>query len=159
MKKAFIFDIDGTLADASHRLHFIEGPSKNWEAFFDAMKDDKVIEPVRVVYGILQILLNITSSFDMDLGFEIVFCTGRPDSHKLETIEWLGKEVCGPNGYRVYMRKTGDRRPDDVVKEEMIQRMRNEGLEPYVVFEDRKRCVDMWRRNGITCFQVADGDF
>ena len=37
--------------------------------------------------------------------------------------------------------------------------LRADGLEPYVVFEDRKRCVDMWRRNGITCLQVAEGDF
>lgn len=64
-----------------------------------------------------------------------------------------------PDPFRIYMRKTGDRRPDDVVKEEMIQRMRDDGLEPYVVFEDRKRCVDMWRRNGITCLQCAEGDF
>jgi hypothetical protein len=26
-------------------------------------------------------------------------------------------------------------------------------------FDDRQRVVDMWRRNGITCFQVAPGDF
>ena len=27
------------------------------------------------------------------------------------------------------------------------------------VFEDRKRVVDMWRENGVTCYQVAPGDF
>jgi hypothetical protein len=28
-----------------------------------------------------------------------------------------------------------------------------------MVFDDRQQVVDMWRSNGLTCFQVADGDF
>ena len=28
-----------------------------------------------------------------------------------------------------------------------------------MVFDDRQQVVDMWRYNGLTCFQVADGDF
>lgn len=27
------------------------------------------------------------------------------------------------------------------------------------VFEDRKQCVDMWRSLGLTCYQVADGNY
>jgi len=27
------------------------------------------------------------------------------------------------------------------------------------VFDDRQKVVDMWRKNGITCFQVNYGDF
>jgi len=27
------------------------------------------------------------------------------------------------------------------------------------VFDDRQKVVDMWRDNGIDCFQVAPGDF
>ena len=29
----------------------------------------------------------------------------------------------------------------------------------FAVFDDRQQVVDMWRANGLTCFQVADGDF
>ena len=28
-----------------------------------------------------------------------------------------------------------------------------------MVFDDRNQVVDMWRKNGLTTFQVADGDF
>ena len=28
-----------------------------------------------------------------------------------------------------------------------------------MVFDDRQQVVDMWRDNGLTVFQVADGDF
>ncbi len=29
----------------------------------------------------------------------------------------------------------------------------------FAVFDDRNQVVDMWRKNGLTVFQVADGDF
>ena len=29
----------------------------------------------------------------------------------------------------------------------------------FAVFDDRNQVVDMWRKNGLTTFQVADGDF
>ena len=32
----YIFDIDGTLADNTHRLHFIQGEVKDWEGFHNA---------------------------------------------------------------------------------------------------------------------------
>ena len=28
-----------------------------------------------------------------------------------------------------------------------------------MVFDDRQQVVDMWRQNGLTTFQVAQGDF
>ena len=37
-----------------------------------------------------------------------------------------------------------------------------EGLDKddvFAVFDDRNQVVDMWRSNGLTCFQVAKGDF
>ena len=47
--KAFIFDIDGTLADASHRLHHIQNGNKDWDAFFARA-------PARARNAILQVL-------------------------------------------------------------------------------------------------------
>lgn len=155
MKKAIIFDIDGTLADASHRLHFIQGPSKNWKAFFDSMGKDQPIDTVCTVFGFLY-LPNVLGRMNVDT--EIVFCTGRPESHRSITERWICKTLT-PDPLRIYMRKTGDHRPDHVVKEEMIEQMRADGLEPFIAFEDRTRCVEMWRKNGITCLQVADGNY
>jgi hypothetical protein len=31
--------------------------------------------------------------------------------------------------------------------------------EIFAVFDDRQQVVDMWRDNGLTVFQVAEGDF
>lgn len=45
-----LVDIDGTIADIIHRLHFIQGPRKDWPAFFDAMdKDEPIPEMIELV--------------------------------------------------------------------------------------------------------------
>ena len=45
------------------------------------------------------------------------------------------------------------------MKEELLAQVKADGYEPILAFEDRERVVDMWRRNGIQCCQVAPGDF
>lgn len=42
----YIFDIDGTLADLSHRLHFIQKKPADWDGFFAACSDDAPIPEV-----------------------------------------------------------------------------------------------------------------
>lgn len=37
--------------------------------------------------------------------------------------------------------------------------MRDKGLDPKLVFDDRTRVVDMWRQEGLRAVQVAPGDF
>lgn len=32
----YIFDLDGTVADLTHRLHFITGETKDWDGFHGA---------------------------------------------------------------------------------------------------------------------------
>jgi phosphoglycolate phosphatase-like HAD superfamily hydrolase len=38
-----IFDIDGTLADVSERIHHVRKKPKNWNAFSQGMAQDKAI--------------------------------------------------------------------------------------------------------------------
>lgn len=154
MKKAFIFDIDGTLADNTHRLHYIQNDPKDWQGFFDAMSEDKPIEEMCFLCNSLAALLSMM----VFSQYTIVFCSGRPDSHKQQTLDWINKHIFVGN-HQIFMRKAGDHRPDEKVKEELLGQMREYGLEPLIVFDDRKRVVEMWRRNGIRCLQVAPGDF
>ena len=51
---AYIFDIDGTLADCSHRLHYISGEHKDWDAFYKECVNDKPIMGVIEVLWSLQ---------------------------------------------------------------------------------------------------------
>lgn len=164
-----VFDIDGTLANAEHRLHFIKDtayfvgdPLKpNWDAFLstEQMMSDA---PIPQTWAIMEGLISE--------GARIIFITGRPERERASTWEWLTEEDCEcrhyPSRYliantsnRLYMRSDGDRRPSSVTKEECLMRARKDGLNPTLVFEDRKDDTEMWRRNGLLCCQVAEGNY
>jgi len=143
-----IFDLDGTLADLTHRRHFIESRPKRWDDFFKAAHRDTVIEPIA------------RCARNFALGNRVIICSGRPDSLRDVTEKWLSKmwgAAC--NHSALYMRKAGDYRPDDIVKSELLDRILADGYRPELVFDDRRRVVDMWRRRGLICAQVAEGDF
>ena len=42
--KYIVFDIDGVLADCSHRLHYIQGENKDYDKFYSDEDDDQVNE-------------------------------------------------------------------------------------------------------------------
>ncbi len=148
-----IVDIDGTLADCTHRLHFIQNKPKNWPAFFDACGDDKPIWPV--VHMVRALWLGGDEQRN-----RLAFCSGRPERTRRATTNWLGEHLGLTESYiRLFMRADGDFRADDVVKLELLKAMRDQGHNPTLAIDDRKRVVDMWRAQGILCAQVADGEF
>ena len=49
--------------------------------------------------------------------------------------------------------------PDDDLKQGWLDSLFTDKDSIFAVFDDRQKVVDMWRRNGLTCFQVADGNF
>lgn len=90
--------------------------------------------------------------------FQFVFLAGRPEGCCEATEKWLVDHV-GVEWGRLFMRDTGDDRPDDVVKMEIFDREIRERYNIAGVFDDRNRVVSMWRSLGLTVFQVADSDF
>ena len=74
---SIIIDLDGTLADCNHRLHFIEQPKKDWKSFFNHCNEDSVIEPVRELINMLK------------TKYMIIILTARPDISKEATVKWL----------------------------------------------------------------------
>jgi len=145
----YIFDIDGTLADCSHRLHLIQGAKKDWSAFHDAMVNDEPIKPTIAIINALNFHYN-----------EFAFCTGRPTSHYTQTRNWLCEHVGEwTDTHPLYMRLVGDHTPDYEIKQRMLDFIRDQEYNPIAAFEDRQQCVDMWRRNGLICYQVAEGNY
>jgi hypothetical protein len=55
------------------------------------------------------------------------------------------------------MRPAGDFTKDEILKESWIKEY--DLSEILCVFDDRSCVVEMWRRQGLTCFQVAPGEF
>jgi phosphoglycolate phosphatase-like HAD superfamily hydrolase len=144
-KDCYVFDIDGTLADVSHRLHHIQAKRKDWRAFFAASADDKAIEHI---CDLARHLSKVKP---------VVFVSGRSDEVREETEDWLEREtgLRGP----LYMRGRHDRRPDYIVKAELLDRLQADGYRPIMAFDDRDQVVKMWRAKGIPCAQVAEGNF
>jgi phosphoglycolate phosphatase-like HAD superfamily hydrolase len=142
-KPVVIVDMDGTLADVRHRLHYIKGPGKkNWKRFFQAQVHDRpfaeIAQQVR----------------DLAANHEIVVVTGRPEEYRPATEEWLSKYRIPFS--RIYMRRMGDHRPDYVVKAEILQRIRPERV--MKAFEDREPVCNVYREAGIEVVQVSSGE-
>ena len=144
--RCYIFDIDGTLADLSHRLHHIQKQPKDWRSFFAAVGDDLPIA------HICKLAIDLASA-----GATIIYVSGRSDECRPATERWLAQH--GLPLSAVYMRAEGDHRGDDIVKAELLADLRSHGYEPVMAFDDRNRVVKQWRDNGVPCAQVADGDF
>lgn len=158
MKQAIIFDIDGTLANNKHRVHWLEGEKKNWDAFYAEMDEDTPNEPI--VFMCKAILDYAYRSSTTD-NLRVFIFTGRPAQYEGKTREWL-KETLGWHYHVIsglIMRPKGDHRPDYQVKQEMLDSLKAEGFEVLFTVDDRKQVVDMWRANDITCLQCAEGNF
>ena len=147
MKPLYIFDLDGTLANCEHRKHHLD--AKDWRAFYAACDQDAPIIPV------IHTLITLWRDND------VWIFSGRSDEVRGKTMHWLGEHVgIYLDEHSVVMRREGDHRPDDVLKQEFLDRMLDEDRNRLVAcFDDRDRVVAMWRKNGIACFQVAPGEF
>lgn len=141
-----IFDIDGTLADITHRRHYVENKPKDWPAFQKAAHLDRQNVPICVLARSLGSMCH-----------RIILCSGRGEQERPVTEAWLERAQIHHHG--LYMRAEKDYRADDVIKEELYQRILADGFEPELVFDDRDRVVALWRRLGLVCCQVAEGAF
>lgn len=139
-----IFDIDGTLADVSERLHHLKKKPKNWDAFFQGIPQDKTIHSMVRLCNILYAS-----------GIKILLCTGRRERDRAETVKWLAQN--GVNYHELMLRRDGDRRSDVIVKREMLAGIDRSKI--LFVVEDRSGVVEMWRSEGLVCLQCAPGEF
>lgn len=144
MQKAIIFDIDGTLANNSHRLHFLEG-KKDWDGFFSCLDKDKLILETVNLYKILSSTQN----------YVMLIVSGRPERFREQTEKWLNDN--GIEYQMLFLRGPQDRRPDYLVKQEIFQEIKKKYSVEFA-FDDRGSVVEMWRRNGVFCFQCPGCD-
>lgn len=153
----YIFDIDGTLANVTHRRHFVQTKPKNWDAFDKAMVYD---EPVPEIVELCKTLYAEKEPLNyekMHRVNRIILCSGRKNSFRKQTLGWLNSNYVPFDA--LYMRAADDFRDDTLVKKELLDKIRADGYNPTVVFDDRTKVVNMWRDNGLVCLQVAPGDF
>jgi len=142
-----IFDLDGTLTIVGDRLKYLNRKPKDWDAFYEACGEDKPNEPVIAVFKAI---------YDW-CGHDVKIVTGRRESTRWKTIEWLEDNTgIAFESDSLIMRPDDDHRHDTILKPEMVA-----DFIPQIemVFEDRDSMVKAWRELGITCCQVAEGNF
>ena len=140
--KCYIFDLDGTLADDQHRWHHVTERS-DWESYYAACSADKPIQHVLYVLWALQ-----------RSGYGIVIVTGRSESIRKETEEWLLQH--NVLHCELIMRKRNDKTKNGELKQRALADLRQRGYEPLMAFEDLPAAVAAWRAAGLPCAQVAE---
>ena len=179
-KKIVIIDVDGTLMDCSHRRASKEKkcpackngymttfigvdpcPKCNgsgialgtdWSTFYrhDLIENDvpryPVVEWARELYK----------------DYTTLIVSGRPTDVGKPTVNSLAK--AGVPYHHIFMRNAGDFRDDTIVKKEILEKILDKVPLSRIAFsiDDRNRVVDMWRENGVKCYQVVsreEGDF
>lgn len=149
-------DLDGTLADIRHRLHFVNPEwavkkgiefKKDWKAFFDGIPyDEPRIE-----------IVDMLAKFEND-GYEIIFLSARSEDYRETTERWIDKVF---KGYRIHktliMRRSGDSRPDTEVKKQILDSYFPHKDWIHKVVDDRPSVIRMWRENGLDVIDVGSG--
>jgi len=142
----FIFDLDGTLADNSHRPNY----------GFDGklILNDSANAPTVIMLGSL-----------LAQGYKIFFVTGRDKKYYNETKQWIDNLLSymrdGFYGleeieieYELLMRENDDKRKDFVVKQELYENHIKPNNNVYGAFDDRLGVLSMWNSLGIFTFNV-----
>ena len=154
MKGTVIFDLDGTLAliDSRREISIGDDGKMDWDTFFNPKMislDDPNIPVIKM-----------TQMFKSQ-GFKVLIFSGRSGRTMTATMHWLMKHdvafdklLMRPLDKKSHFMKDSDLKQmwlddSDIVDKDDI----------FAVFDDRNQVVDMWRDNGLTVFQVADGDF
>lgn len=155
MKQVIIVDMDGTTANIDARLKLAtdnapKGKRMNWDIFLNPQtmldldtKNDAVVMVLKALY---------------DSGKTVIVTSARNERHRDVTTQQLNNWGLSFID-KLYLRADGDFRPDEIVKQELLQKIKSDGLEPVLAIDDRTKVVNMWRSLGIPCFQVRDGDF
>tara|TARA_R110000772_G_scaffold4566_1_gene16266 strand:- start:1537 stop:2001 length:465 start_codon:yes stop_codon:yes gene_type:complete len=151
--KTVIFDLDGTLAliDQRREISTKENGKMDWDIFFDP-KNIEFDLPNHSVIEIAKML--------KEQGHSIVIFSGRSKVTKIATMEWLDR--FGVPHDVLKMRPDNSEfkfMPDDKLKQHWLDQLFPVKDDIMCVFDDRDKVVKMWRDNGLTTFQVAEGNF
>lgn len=135
-----IVDLDGTLAKMKDRGPF------DWDKVGQDELQRDILELVRLI----------------DIGnfgrrVQVIICSGRDAVCRPETEAWL--EAHSVRYHALYMRPEGSKEKDSVLKEWMYRSHIQGKYNVLYVLDDRNQVVEMWRRLGLRCLQVADGNF
>ena len=140
-----VIDIDGTIANNKHRIHFIETPGKppDWTGF---LNPDLVYKDTPVEGAVLGVK-NLER-----LGYELCFLTGRHEGLRDVTMRWLLENFdLNVMESRLLMRPAGNMlNPSEYKREQVIGLLSSLDKSRGIIFlDDDKYAWDMFAEFGI----------
>jgi len=134
--KARIFDVDGTLCDVRTIRHHVMGDNRNFDAFHlesvNCPPHPHVVDAVR------------QSEAE---GVAPLIVTARQFMYRNVTAFWLAMHEIPSEA--LYMRATGDMRPDHEVKQDILHRILN-SWDVVEAWDDNPSVIEnVWVKNGI----------
>jgi len=140
LDRVIICDLDGTLA--------LFGDKNPYDRNFE---DDDINKDVaELLYTML------ADEYEWN---KIIFVSGRKEKAREQTVNFLKKNYFDKSSYILYMRKDEDNRNDVITKYEIYRDNIHGKYNVLFVLDDRNKVVNMWRGQGLTCLQVAEGEF
>ena len=140
---AIIADMDGTLSlNTTGRPFYGDGAA---EGMLTDIENGAVVASVRAMCD--------------GIDAELIILTGREDTPEIRkaTYDWLDRRQLLPD--KLLMRPKGDYSPAQECKRAIYEKYIEGNYNVLAVFDDSQKCVDMWREEGLTCFQPNDGKF
>lgn len=135
---AIVVDIDGTVAIKGDRSPY------------DGSRVDEDT-PNEDVIALIESYLSYSG--------RVIFLSGREDSCKEKTKEWIMKYIQTINGeWEIHMRKTGDNRKDSIIKRELFDEHVKDKFYVDFVLDDRLSVCRLWHSLGLTLLRVGDPD-
>jgi predicted kinase len=139
-KPIVLVDIDGTLADGTHREKFVVGvEKKDWKSYYERLLEDTPIEHI------------VRWVNELHKDHTVCIVSGRPDTYQKETLKWL-RWVAGVKFDYIFMRRGSDKREDSIIKSEILTKLPKAQID--LVIDDRPRVISMWRENGLRVVPV-----
>lgn len=149
-RPAWIFDVDGTLADVDPLLHWIVNQDRTTENFkrnFDKFHSESIYcVPHSNVVDMLWEKVN---------DFDIIVVTARQEKWRAHTAYWMVKNDIPHTA--MFMRQDKDFRPDYEIKKDILDHV-NLFWDVKHAVDDNPNIIRLWEENGIPTTKIGDWD-
>lgn len=147
---AYIFDVDGTLANTDPYLHYIKNVDdepefkKNYDKFhgesMNAVPHKEVVDMLKKAY---------------EAGYHILVVTARRESWRAHTSLWM--TLNGIPHHALFMRKLDDYRTDYEAKKDILDQI-NEHWHVVHAVDDNPHIIRLWEENNIPTTKIGTWD-
>ena len=153
-REAWIFDVDGTLANVDSILHYVVNKDRESESFkkdFNKFHGESINVPPH--FDAAQMLWD--AKYDQ---LDILVVTARKEEWRAHTAYWLKKHNLSHDA--LFMRGNKDNRPDYEVKKDILEHIRL-FWEPIHAVDDNPKIIKLWEENGIPTTKIGtwDGEY